>query len=110
MSSSRRRPRNRRQTRLEAIPNRQRVPVREVGVPVEVEDGSPEGQRAQAVRALMEPGRQRRRAAAELERLDAVLRPLVVSAAASGVPHRRIEELTGVSKATVGRWAKTTGK
>jgi uncharacterized protein YerC len=32
---------------------------------------------------------------------------VVIRAAHAGLPYRRIEELTGVSRATVGRWAST---
>jgi DNA-directed RNA polymerase specialized sigma24 family protein len=41
-----------------------------------------------------------------LERLDTRLRPLILEAVAAGVPYRRIAELTGVSRATVARWAE----
>jgi DNA-directed RNA polymerase specialized sigma24 family protein len=68
--------------------------------------GTPEDARAQAVRQLMEPGKERVRLAAELERLDTQLRPLVLEAIKAGVPTRRVAELTGISRATVARWGK----
>ncbi|WP_158684314.1 MULTISPECIES: helix-turn-helix domain-containing protein [Streptomyces] len=68
--------------------------------------GTPEDARAKAVRQLVEPGKERVHLAAELERLDARLRPLVLEAVAAGVPYRRVAELTGISRATVARWGK----
>ncbi|MFF4604001.1 helix-turn-helix domain-containing protein [Streptomyces sp. NPDC001339] len=67
---------------------------------------TPEDARAQAVRQLMEPGEERVRLSAELERLDAKLRPLILEAIEAGVPYRRVAELTGISRATVARWGK----
>jgi hypothetical protein len=58
------------------------------------------------VQKLLEPGAERTRIAAELDRLDAVLRPLVLEAVEVGVPYRRIAELTSISRATVARWGK----
>ncbi len=54
----------------------------------------------------MEPGQERARLAAELERLDTKLRPLILEAIKAGVPYRRVAELTGISRATVARWGK----
>ncbi|GFE24137.1 helix-turn-helix domain-containing protein [Streptomyces nigrescens] len=67
---------------------------------------TPEDARAKAVRQLMEPGQERTRLAAELERLDTKLRPLILEAIKVGVPYRRVAELTGISRATVARWGK----
>lgn len=36
-----------------------------------------------------------------------MIRPVVLEAIDAGVPYRRIAELTGISRATVSRWAKT---
>ncbi|MEV7390233.1 helix-turn-helix domain-containing protein [Streptomyces sp. NPDC091215] len=68
---------------------------------------TPEDARAKAVRQLVEPGEERVRLAAELERLDARLRPLILEAVSAGVPYRRLAELTGISRATVARWGKS---
>ncbi|MEU8958803.1 helix-turn-helix domain-containing protein [Streptomyces sp. NPDC048518] len=54
----------------------------------------------------MTPGEQRLQLVAELDRLDAALRPLVIQAVHAGVPYRRIAELTNISRATVARWGK----
>ncbi|MGW5527433.1 hypothetical protein [Streptomyces xanthochromogenes] len=59
------------------------------------------------MRELLGPGEQRLRLVAELERVDAVLRPLVAQAVDVGVPYRRIAELTSISRATVARWGTT---
>ncbi len=67
----------------------------------------PEDRRAQAVRSLVEPGERRRGLAAELEQVEAELRPMVLEAVAAGVTYRRIAELSGISRATVARWNKT---
>ncbi|MEV8093715.1 helix-turn-helix domain-containing protein [Kitasatospora sp. NPDC085879] len=67
----------------------------------------PEDRRAQAVRSLVEPGQRRRVLAAELEQVEAELRPMVLEAVAAGVTYRRIAELSGISRATVARWNKT---
>jgi hypothetical protein len=82
----------------------QRSPREESASVVEPSPRTPEDARATAVRLLLEPGRERARLAAELERLDADLRPLVLGAIEAGVPYRRISELSGVSRATVARW------
>lgn len=92
--------------------NRQRAkttqrPPRTVQVPApDAHASTPEDARAKAVRQLVEPGKERVRLAAELERLDTHLRPLVLEAVSAGVPTRRIAELTGLSRATVARWGK----
>lgn len=65
---------------------------------------TPEDARADAVRRLIEPGKQRLHLVAELETVDTALRPLVVEAVRAGVPYRRIAELTSISRATVARW------
>lgn len=67
---------------------------------------TPEDARAKAVRQLVSPGEERIRFATELEQLDAKIRPLVLAAVQADVPYRRIAELTGISRATVARWAK----
>lgn len=68
--------------------------------------GTPEDRRAAAVRRLVDPGQRRRHLAEQLEQIDGVLRPVVLEAIDAGVPYRRIAELTGISRATVSRWAK----
>ncbi|MHA5050240.1 hypothetical protein [Streptomyces sp. SD15] len=68
---------------------------------------TPEDARANAVRQLVEPGEERVRLAAELERLDTHLRPLILEAISAGVPYRRVAELTGISRASVARWGKS---
>lgn len=70
------------------------------------EDGGPEERRAKAVRQLVKPGRRRLELAAELDRASAALRPLILEAVQAGLTYRRIAELTGISRATVGRWVK----
>jgi uncharacterized protein YerC len=47
--------------------------------------------------------------AQELAELEAGLRPAVLAAVSAGVPYRRLEELTGIPRATVARWAKADG-
>lgn len=64
----------------------------------------PEEVRSVAVRALIAPGKARIEAVERLAALDAGVRPLVIAAAEAGVPYRRITELTGVPRTTVGRW------
>ncbi|WP_354670128.1 helix-turn-helix domain-containing protein [Streptomyces sp. S.PNR 29] len=92
--------------------NRQRSkavqrPPRTVQAPAsDASAATPEDARAKAVRQLVDPGKERVRLAAELERLDAHLRPLVLEAIRAGVPTRRVAELTGISRATVARWGK----
>jgi DNA-directed RNA polymerase specialized sigma24 family protein len=68
---------------------------------------TPEEQRAVLVRHLIGPGQRRLLLLEELEEVDKSLRPLVTAAVRAGLPYRRIAELTGVSRATVGRWVKT---
>ncbi|MET9520470.1 hypothetical protein [Streptomyces sp. NPDC002994] len=52
------------------------------------------------------PGERRRSLVQEIGKIEAQLRPVVLDAVSAGVPYRRIEELTGISRATVARWAK----
>ena len=70
---------------------------------------TPEERRALAVRSLMEPGGRRRMLVQELTEVDAALRPVVLGAVSVGVPYRRLEELTGIPRATVARWVKAEG-
>ncbi|MGY0463026.1 hypothetical protein ACW14Y_22680 [Kitasatospora sp. cg17-2] len=69
-------------------------------------EGTPEDLRAHAVRQLSGVGNRRIELASELADLDSALRPLILEAVAAGVPYRRIEELTGVSRASVTRWTR----
>jgi uncharacterized protein YerC len=66
-----------------------------------------ERRRADALAALIEPGKRRREAATTTAELDHQLRPLIAEAVALGCPYRRIQELTGLSIDTIGRWART---
>lgn len=68
---------------------------------------SEEEQRAEVARELADLGKRRLRLVGQLKDVDGDLRPAVIKAARAGLPYRRIEELTGVSRATVGRWART---
>jgi DNA-directed RNA polymerase specialized sigma24 family protein len=70
---------------------------------------TPEERQAAAVRSLVEPGERRQMLAQELAELEAGLRPAVLAAVSAGVPYRRLEELTGIPRATVARWAKADG-
>ncbi|OEJ93119.1 hypothetical protein [Streptomyces thermolilacinus] len=62
--------------------------------------------RADAEEALTPLGRRRIRLLAQLEEIDAELRPLIQRARAVEVPIRRIAELTAVSPNTVRAWTK----
>jgi hypothetical protein len=64
-----------------------------------------EQRRADALSALVEPGRRRRAAVAVVQSADEELRPLVVTAVRLNVPYRRIRELTGLSLDAIGAWA-----
>ena len=68
---------------------------------------SVEEQLAEAARELAALGQRRLRLVGQLKEVDGDLRPVVIKATQAGLPYRRIEELTGVSHATVGRWART---
>jgi hypothetical protein len=61
--------------------------------------------RAQAESTLTDPGQRRIRLLAELESVDAELRPLIRAAREAELPIRRITELTGVAPNTVRSWA-----
>lgn len=63
--------------------------------------------RAEAEAALHEPGRRRIRLLAELEAVEAELRPVVVTAVRMEVPYRRINELTAVAPNTARAWSKS---
>ncbi|MEU8030680.1 hypothetical protein AB0C13_18850 [Streptomyces sp. NPDC049099] len=60
--------------------------------------------RADAEKALQGPGQRRIRLLAELESIDAELRPLIVAAREVELPIRRITELTAVAPNTVRAW------
>lgn len=62
--------------------------------------------RAEAEADLTPIGRKRLRLLAQLEELDAELRPALVDAVRMEVPLRRIYELTGVSPNTSRAWRK----
>jgi DNA invertase Pin-like site-specific DNA recombinase len=62
--------------------------------------------REEAAQRLIEPGRRRRELVAQLADVDAEIRPLVMDAIAAEVSHRRIQELTGISRATLTRWTR----
>ncbi|MFB7663974.1 helix-turn-helix domain-containing protein [Kitasatospora sp. NPDC056138] len=70
-------------------------------------DAMPEDRQAKAVRQLVGPGQRRRTLVTQLEQVERELRPVVLEAVAAGVTYRRIAELSGISRATVARWAKT---
>lgn len=63
--------------------------------------------RAQAEADLKPLGQKRIKLLAQLEELDAELRPVLVHAVRMEVPLRRIYELTGVSPNTSRAWRKT---
>jgi hypothetical protein len=62
--------------------------------------------RAEAEAALREPGQRRIKLLAQLEALDAELRPLIREARRMEVPIRRITDLTAVAPNTVRAWAR----
>ncbi|MFB6670718.1 hypothetical protein ACFCV3_42680 [Kribbella sp. NPDC056345] len=62
--------------------------------------------RAQAEAALKPLGAKRIRLLAQLEQLDAEIRPVIVEAVRMEVPYRRIRDLTGVSPNTSAAWRK----
>ncbi|MFE0873250.1 hypothetical protein ACIP29_37600 [Streptomyces coelicoflavus] len=67
---------------------------------------SPAELRADAEAALRVPGQRRIKLLAELEAVEAELRPLVREARRMEVPIRRVTELTAVAPNTVRAWAK----
>jgi len=62
--------------------------------------------RAQAEAAIKPLGAKRIKLLAQLEELDAELRPLIVEAVRMEVPYRRIREVTGVSPNTSAAWKR----
>jgi hypothetical protein len=62
--------------------------------------------RADAEAALREPGQRRMELLAQLEELDAELRPLIREARRMEVPIRRITDLTAVAPNTVRSWVR----
>jgi hypothetical protein len=62
--------------------------------------------RADAEAALERPGQRRIRLLAQLEEVDAELRPLIRTARAMELPIRRITELTAVAPNTVRSWLR----
>jgi hypothetical protein len=64
-----------------------------------------EQQRADALAALVEPGRRRREAITITQAAEDELRPLVATAVQVNATYRRIRELTGLSLDTIGTWA-----
>lgn len=62
--------------------------------------------RADAEAALKRPGQRRIRLLAQLEEVEAELRPLIRTAREMELPIRRITELTGVAPNTVRAWLR----
>lgn len=62
--------------------------------------------RADAEAALMGPGQRRVRVMAQLDELDAELRPLIRAAREVELPLRRIHEITGVTPNTIRAWTR----
>lgn len=62
--------------------------------------------RAQAEEALKPLGQKRIKLLAQLEEVEAELRPLVVTAVRMEVPYRRINELTAVASNTASAWRR----
>jgi len=60
--------------------------------------------RAEAEQALKPLGQRRIKLLAELEAVDAELRPVIANAVAMEVPFRRINELTAVAPNTARAW------
>ena len=67
---------------------------------------SPADIRAAALGALSEPGERRRRLLAELAQVEEELRPLIARAVRAEVPHRQIQEVTGISRPTITKIAR----
>ena len=67
-----------------------------------------EQRRADALAALIEPGRQRRAATTSTRTADETLHPLVIAAVDAGCSYRRIRDVTGLSLDTIGTWARDT--
>lgn len=68
---------------------------------------TPRELRAEAEVALKPLGQKRIKLLAQLEAVDAELRPLVVEAVRMEVPYRRINELTAVAPNTARAWSRT---
>jgi hypothetical protein len=64
-----------------------------------------EQRRADALAALVAPGRKRKEGIAVTQAAEDELRPLVATAVQVNAPYRRIRELTGLSLDTIGTWA-----
>lgn len=71
-----------------------------------VKEISPAEIRAAALGALSEPGERRRRLLAELAEIEQELRPLIAKAVRVEVPHRQIQEVTGISRPTITKIAR----
>lgn len=69
-------------------------------------DVTPAKLRAEAVKALEVPGGRRKSLRAELDRVEADLKPLIVRAVRAEVPQRQIQDLTGLSRNTIIAWAR----
>lgn len=67
---------------------------------------TPADLRAAAIDTIRPLGQRRLHLLAELEALDADLRPRVAHAVAMEVPYRRITELTGVAPNTARSWSR----
>lgn len=66
--------------------------------------------RAEAEEALKPLGQKRIKLLAQLEEVEAELRPLVVEAVRMEVPFRRINEMTAVSPNTASAWKRRAEK
>lgn len=65
--------------------------------------------RAEAEKAITPLGQRRIKVLAQLDAIDAELRPLIARAVEVEVPFRRINELTAVAPNTARAWAKKSG-
>jgi hypothetical protein len=63
--------------------------------------------RADAEATLRGPGQKRIKLLAQLDEIDAELRPLIAAAREVELPIRRITELTAVAPNTIRAWTKT---
>lgn len=64
--------------------------------------------RAKAEEALRGPGQKRIKLLAQLDEVDAELRPLIAHAVTMEVPYRRINELTAVAPNTARAWHRAS--
>lgn len=62
--------------------------------------------RAEAEEAITPLGQRRIKLLAQLEELDAELRPLISTAVEMEVPYRRINQLTAIAPNTARAWSK----